>query len=315
VRAASRLAEAGLAVPVSALFRHPTLEGLAAHVALRVGETTTEAAVEVRDGRDPPLFVVHDGSGLLVYAHRLAERLAADNAIVGLPAVVPGAAQPADVPAMGDRLLAMVRVRQPRGPYRLLGWSFGGLLAWELAARLTASGDTVEFIALLDSPCPAALPRRAARLHDEKEHLLDLMQVEAIGNPRLQQALEALKRDVDGLDLGGLLRRADATRLALTPPWLRDLPEPDVARYLHRQQAFHAAAIAYRPPPLPLAVHLFRAGDEPLSAAAGWRDVLPPERLHEVVVRGDHHSMLRDGNLVALAAALDAALRGERRAP
>lgn len=50
------------------------------------------------------------------------------------------------------RLIKEVR---PEGPYHLLGWSFGGLLAYEMAVRLRAAGDEVGVLTVLDSfPAP-----------------------------------------------------------------------------------------------------------------------------------------------------------------
>lgn len=50
---------------------------------------------------------------------------------------------------------------QPRGPYLLGGWSFGGLVAWETARRLEERGEEVALLVLIDSrpPDPAAAIR------------------------------------------------------------------------------------------------------------------------------------------------------------
>jgi thioesterase domain-containing protein len=47
-----------------------------------------------------------------------------------------------------------MRARQPHGPYRIAGWSLGGLLAFEIARRLEASGADVAVLGLLDAPHP-----------------------------------------------------------------------------------------------------------------------------------------------------------------
>ena len=44
-----------------------------------------------------------------------------------------------------------LRTIEPDGPYRLAGWSFGGVLAYEMAQQLAAAGGVVEFLALLDA--------------------------------------------------------------------------------------------------------------------------------------------------------------------
>jgi hypothetical protein len=52
-----------------------------------------------------------------------------------------------------------IREIQPRGPYRLLGSSFGGLLAFEMALQVERAGDAVEFLGMIDTK-PAAFARR-----------------------------------------------------------------------------------------------------------------------------------------------------------
>ena len=47
---------------------------------------------------------------------------------------------------------------QPAGPYRLGGWSLGGLIAFEMARQLTEAGQEVELVALIDTLPPAAAP-------------------------------------------------------------------------------------------------------------------------------------------------------------
>ncbi|MDD1594854.1 hypothetical protein C7U85_39355, partial [Bradyrhizobium sp. WBAH42] len=51
-----------------------------------------------------------------------------------------------------------VRGVQPHGPYRLVGWSFGGLVVYEMARQFQALGEQVEFLALLDSIAPSGEP-------------------------------------------------------------------------------------------------------------------------------------------------------------
>jgi len=68
-----------------------------------------------------------------------------------------------------------VRREQPRGPYRLLGYSFGGTLAHAMAAALTAAGETVAFVGVVDSEpldgrsvdSPSAVRRLPVELADD----------------------------------------------------------------------------------------------------------------------------------------------------
>src|SRR5207247_2470137 len=58
---------------------------------------------------------------------------------------------PATIEEMAARYLSELRVAQPNGPYRLGGWSMGGVVAFEMAQQLTSLGQEVALLALVDS--------------------------------------------------------------------------------------------------------------------------------------------------------------------
>ncbi|MFJ2773525.1 amino acid adenylation domain-containing protein [Streptomyces sp. NPDC087300] len=146
------------------LFETPTVEGLARR--LRPDATTpadAPAPAKTDDfavllplrtrGDKPPLFCFHPGFGLSWSYAALTRRLDQDQPVYALQAR--GIGRDEQLPATYDELLddyaRQVRTIQPEGPYRLLGWSFGGLVAHSLAARLQAEGHDVELLAMLDS--------------------------------------------------------------------------------------------------------------------------------------------------------------------
>ena len=58
--------------------------------------------------------------------------------------------------------MARIRALQPQGPYRIAGYSFGGVLAYEIAKQLEDSGDKVETVILYDIGNPALLEHNGA---------------------------------------------------------------------------------------------------------------------------------------------------------
>ena len=64
-----------------------------------------------------------------------------------------GAAPMTSLNALVHRNVELARRAQPEGPYRLIGWSAGGVLAYETARRLEAQGAEVAMVALIDTPC------------------------------------------------------------------------------------------------------------------------------------------------------------------
>src|SRR4029077_1881736 len=65
---------------------------------------------------------------------------------------------------LAGELLEVLRAGQPRGPYRLAGYSFGGVLAYHLAGRLREAGEQVEFLALIDTMTPQLALRHSEPL-------------------------------------------------------------------------------------------------------------------------------------------------------
>ena len=76
---------------------------------------------------------------------------------------------------MATRLVRMIREVQPSGPYRVAGWSFGGVLAYEVASQLIGQDEIVEFVGMIDSYHPVragAVPHDAAQEHALLLHVL-----------------------------------------------------------------------------------------------------------------------------------------------
>ncbi len=105
------------------------------------------------DGRAAPLVVLPPGGGNLLRYAPLVGALPAEIPVVGVR--LPGAdARSAIAETIEDQatiMLAALDSAVATGPYRLLGWSTGGLLAWELARLLIERGDEVEIVALVDT--------------------------------------------------------------------------------------------------------------------------------------------------------------------
>jgi pimeloyl-ACP methyl ester carboxylesterase len=97
-----------------------------------------------------PLFFVHPVGGEVVAYRELARRLPG-QVVYGLQS--PG--RPIeDLRGMAALYVEVVRQTQAEGPYRLAGWSMGGVVAFEMARQLTERGERVELLALIDTASP-----------------------------------------------------------------------------------------------------------------------------------------------------------------
>ncbi|RKH48164.1 non-ribosomal peptide synthetase [Corallococcus sicarius] len=154
----------GRPLPVSVLFQHATVERLA-RLALQESAQPTANLLRLDAGTSPlrPLFLVHGGGGGVLGYTELVRQLGSQRPVYGLVAsgLEGGELPPDSVEALARDYLVQLRTVQPQGPYLLAGWSFGGLVALELARQLQTVGEQVELLALLDSTVPTPEPRPA----------------------------------------------------------------------------------------------------------------------------------------------------------
>jgi thioesterase domain-containing protein len=103
------------------------------------------------DGRRPPFIFLHgDINGAGYYCLNLAAQLGTDQPFYALGAHgLHGVPIPATIEAMAEDQLVTLRSIQPRGPYRLGGHCNGGLVAFEMARRLEAAGETVALVVMI----------------------------------------------------------------------------------------------------------------------------------------------------------------------
>ncbi|WP_327321222.1 acyltransferase domain-containing protein [Streptomyces sp. NBC_01210] len=157
VMLAGRLrAGALLDVPATALLSSSTIAGLLINAGRGgVGLEAYAPVLPLRtDGDQPPLFCVHPGGGMAWRYAGLVAHLDARQPVYGIQAHgLDGMAPTAvDAKQMVDSYLTHLRAVQAQGPYRLLGWSYGGVVAHAMAAALRSQGEQIELLGMLDAP-------------------------------------------------------------------------------------------------------------------------------------------------------------------
>ncbi|HVB41344.1 MAG TPA: amino acid adenylation domain-containing protein, partial [Streptosporangiaceae bacterium] len=140
---------------IATLFEAPTVATLAGRLGGPVSPLDSLRTVfGLRQGGDgTPLFCVHPGGGMSWCYSGLLRYIDPAIPVYGLQSR--GLDGPAELPRTTDEVaddyLEQIRKIQPDGPYYLLGWSFGGVVAQAIATRLQADGEQVGLLALLDS--------------------------------------------------------------------------------------------------------------------------------------------------------------------
>ncbi|MEU2005891.1 non-ribosomal peptide synthase/polyketide synthase [Rhodococcus sp. NPDC019616] len=160
-RVASALADALASdFPLQWMFSDPTPQSLGERIAKPTadGVLDTGASLDVllpirTRGAAEPLFCVHPFIGLAWSYAGLSGHLTQDRPIYGLqsPALTEDEAPLASITEFAARYVREIRSIQPHGPYHLLGWSLGGVIAQEMAVQLQAAGENVRLLGMLDS--------------------------------------------------------------------------------------------------------------------------------------------------------------------
>jgi len=149
-----------IALQLNCIFEHPTIRSLARHIDAVALDTNMSAAqsfvipIGQQNTAVSPLFFCNIDM-------RVAKKgvWTPDLPLCGVVhwSKRDGLARASSIVAMAEMLLSRIKDVQAAGPYRLAGYSFGGLLAYEIAQQLQAAGDEVEFLFLLD-PTPPKSP-------------------------------------------------------------------------------------------------------------------------------------------------------------
>jgi thioesterase domain-containing protein/NAD(P)-dependent dehydrogenase (short-subunit alcohol dehydrogenase family)/acyl carrier protein len=312
----------GVLLPLSTLFQAPTIaecavllrdmlglphpgdaEPSAAPPAGVAGTMLTtppafRALVVVQRGGDRlPFFCVHGAGGNVLNFRDLARAMNPEQPFYGLQAAGTDGVLPPHktIEEMAAVYLAEVRELQPEGPYLLGGYSGGGIVAFEMARRLTALGQEVGLLAFIDTFHPQ-MPVRDITIATRFERLL------REGVSYLREAIERQRRTAQ-----------DArNERAIEDHLSRGETIPFELREIHLWRNFARAQALYHPQPWNGRATLFRAEEldyffEGGGATYGWdRDVRGG--VDVVTVPGDHSTLLLGPNADVVVRSLSDAI-------
>jgi phthiocerol/phenolphthiocerol synthesis type-I polyketide synthase D len=163
--AAKLTAETGHDFAAADLFAVPAGRPTVASVAdiVRSAEEARATAMirELRPGGPhPPLILAHPAGGTCGVYTMLAELAGGGRPVLGLERAE------GEVTERAARYAAAIRERYPDGGWVLGGWSFGGVLGYEIARQFAADGQQPGLVVLLDAalPLPVAADGQAKAL-------------------------------------------------------------------------------------------------------------------------------------------------------
>lgn len=147
-------------LPAHSLLSAPTIAELAESIQQISSKPALPfSLVELQAGNCEklPLFLVHPAGGHVYIYRDLARCLGVEQPVYGLQAAaLDGKSEhPLQIEKRAAHFIEVLRVRQPEGPYLLGGFSFGGMIAFEMAHQLQLAGQQVALLAMIDTPRPA----------------------------------------------------------------------------------------------------------------------------------------------------------------
>ena len=265
----------GLELPLDALLDDATVEGVAERLAQSLRKTRGVCVPLNADGSALPLWCVAGGGGTSLAFRALAVELGADQPFMVLEAHGLQRRGRPDwtIASAARRFARAIRSGQPHGPYRIAGFSYGGLVAYEIGQQLSAAGERVDFVALLDTTTPGASGRTLARAIGGK-----------VGE---QQAVEKTRR----------LRRA----VQVVTAGIR--PQMSVEYFRRFLLIAERAGRRYRPAPAPFPLVVIQAA---LLDAEYWQALADDVEVTQVPA--SHHALLHPPHVETVAAALTSRL-------
>ncbi|CAM3390103.1 Peptide synthetase XpsB [Xenorhabdus nematophila ATCC 19061] len=300
-------------ITVRDVLAYPTISEFVTFIQSGASPAHQSNLVVVRKGEPakddkPALFLVHPVTGIIDYAYDLAPYI--DDKEMPIYGIVARDAKedentPVDLKERAKEYVESIRQAQIQGPYCLAGWSSGGSIAYEMACQLTAAGETVHFVGLLDTIASYEMTftqeeKEAGFIFDETAVLLDNLPEDL--PDLLQEEINtlALKRDSNAILT--LIQQHNLLPSHIAPENIR--------QHLLLYHNLWAATNDYTPTECPANAHitLFKAEEQEqdieYGVNLGWDKVIPPAQLTVIDIPGSHNTILKQPNIQIVGQAL-----------
>ena len=281
----------------------------------RQNDTSTSSSSEGNDasivipiqekGAYPPLFVIHSAMGAMVEAPRLSDLLGPEQPLYAVCAQWKHGRGPQSFEEMASVHVAEILKVSPEGPYALMGYCFGGNLAYEIGRQLVKSGRAVSFLGIIEA-YPRALSTHPWWAPRSLFNVVRNMTYKAwtMRQRSPKEIAQVSKRLLWRL-------RSKLLHKSLSGPVppefevgyidMSGVPEEQVRLREERIELL----LKYEERPCPIPITLFRSkgqsGFSTLGNDLGWGELAP---VTVVIVGGQHQDLLEEPHIVALANAL-----------
>ena len=292
--------EFGASLTLNSLFRAPSIAALSE--LLQQGGSPSISSPQVvsiqSQGKRPPLFAIIAPT---LYRN-IAKHLGNTQPVIGLQLFDPTTRPELKYSRLEDvasECVKLIREIQPQGPYSLIGWCVGGVLAFETAQQLAQMGHEISFVGIIDGWAPDYIRRRGAAWLKAVDFATRCKRAYAeirAGRAMTMRPFVWFRH----------APRADASPIS-SDPELRMIEQLNFEMLLHlwRLQG------AYEPKPFHGLVHVFVSQFRPTEWLAdpslGWAP-LATEGVETVSLKGDHWSIFVEPSAGQAAATISAGL-------
>jgi len=293
--------EFGVRLTLPTLFKAPTIAAQAQLLQQWNGRLYEfQQIVQLHAGGSRlPLIAIHNTG---VYCYQLGQLLGSDQPLTALQVFDPSRTDlPHSLEDIASEYAQLIRKFQPQGPYQLIGWCVGGVLAFETARRLREQGCSVSFVGLIDAWAPGRL-RRMSKLRGWLADRSYRTQLIMSDWARIRAGEQSLR---DFLCNRVIVKRL--MRVVSEPPSLkqlfadRHLSGEHYDRWL--ASFLEAAADRYEPQRYDGRIFLLRSSREPrgwfLEPEMGWRPFVAG--IEAAQLEGNHFTVFRGEGLKQLA--------------
>ena len=283
-------------IPMIIMLTNPTIRGLARSIQRPDSSTAYDPVVKLQhQGHKTPLWLVHPGVGEILVFLGLAKHMT-DRPVYALRArgFNSGETYFEDINEVVSSYHAAIKATQPVGPYALAGYSYGTMLAFEIAKVLESNGDDVPFLGSLNLP-PHIKDRMNQLIWSEcllhLAYFLDLITEQHASD--LSSEMQKLSRENALSHIVQIANSARMNELSLTPNALANWANlafalQGIARDYEPSGSVAAIDIFYAIPLVAVAQSKTEWVEGPLSK---WKDYSRTRpRFHDV--DGAHYTMI-----------------------
>ena len=296
----------GFRLPITSLFQAPTVEKLSALLEQDEKVISWKSLVPIKpEGHNPPLYIVH-GSGLTVLVfHTLAMGLDPEQPVFGLQARgLNGIDEPFDtMEDIASFYIEEILEQNPAGPISLAGYSFGGIVAFEMAKQLKARGREVNMLAIFDTNADNSIYSDSRTVKWKKKIKRQFRKLNFIIHSLLKHPVETLKYQFNffRFKLNHLFAAAGIAE--------REVDDDEQLEHADKINRYHDIAFRkYRMEPYNGTIDLFRVKNRMYflddNVYLGWKPyALQGLNIHEI--SGDHKTFLFSPNVQELSKMLN----------